>query len=74
MDDNIVTLTALFVLLVIANLLLINYYKKVRDKLREINDFITILDKAIEDSNITKEELDKIWAKFKDIVTSKQDK
>ena len=37
MDDNIVTLTALFVLLVIANLLLINYYKKVRDKLREIN-------------------------------------
>ena len=74
MDDNIVTLTALFVLLIVANLLLINYYKKVRDKLREINDFITILDKAIEDSNITKEELDKLWTKFKDIVTSKQDK
>jgi hypothetical protein len=73
MAETFVMLLTILVLALV-NILLMSNYQQARSKLREINDFITILDKAIEDGNITKEELDKLWAKFKDIVTSKQDK
>ena len=61
--------------LAVLNLFVVRHYHKIiQRKLREINDFITILDKALEDGNINEEEFNRLWAEFKDIVTSKQDK